>query len=384
MTRRKRFISAAAVVLLLGIAAILVQTLTAAGAPDSHKRAKETVNHRPVLVLAGIDSLTNGPIHLQTKSRYLDDFIPRMHQIFGNGGPGYVPFDSLYFNQEKGEFHYSFDVHEINDLVPGQYPSQYSLDLKGIYTNRGFMRWMSVNMPSSWQWKYGKIFYLTQPDGGSFQVGYSSGKTEMTVNTNASTRHLGVAILPEHKPGESLRFTHINGKVIIFGGLFLNDDGVAVSRIGQAGDRLAWHAGIRNDMMVQWLGELRPSLLIFNGGMNDRGALTQQGYQIALKNYLQPFSDAGTQMLLVAPNAILGNNQILHEYQSVLSSYATKHQAGLIDNKDVLGKTYLSAVSHGYMGDHIHPNDKGSELISKHIFHYLISNGDFESFFPKR
>ncbi len=383
-TRKKQLLGAVSVVLMLSIVAVLIGSVLTQNTGSSYKRAQVKLANRPVLVLAGIDSLTNGPIHLQTKSRYLDDFIPRMHQAFGNGGPGYVPFDSIYFKQEKGSFHFSYGVHEINDLVPGQYPSQYSMDLKGIYTNGGFLRWLRVRMPSSWQWKYGKIFYLKQPGGGSFRMGYGGGHPGTVINTASATRQLGVAILPEHNPGESLEFSHINGKVIIFGGLFLNDHGVAVSRIGQGGDRLSWHARIKNNMMNQWLAQLRPSLLIFNGGMNDRGIMTPQGYQSAIKNYLQPFKNAGSQMLLVAPNAILGDNQILEAYQTKLQHYANRNKTGFIDNKNVLGKNYLGAESSGYMGDHIHPNDKGSELISKHIFNYLLSKSNFVSLFPKK
>ncbi|WP_132748247.1 SGNH/GDSL hydrolase family protein [Scopulibacillus darangshiensis] len=347
---------------------------------QSSNNGENTPIKRPKLVLAGIDSLTNGPIYQKTKSRYLDDFIPRMHDVFGDGGPGYVPFDSIYFKQEHGTFRFSYGVHEINDLVPGKYPSQYSLDLKGIYTKGGYLRWMRVDMPRSMDWKYGEIFYLQQPNGGSFRVGYTQSGQREEVHTKGSLK-LGVVTLPKNKYDGRLTFSHINGKVVIFGGLFLNDHGVAVSRIGQGGDRLDWHARIHNNMMAQWLKELNPSLFIFNGGMNDRSTLSAKGYKYDLNNYLQPFIKENCRLLLVAPNAILGNNRILKEYENVLVNYAKNHGTGFISNKEALGENYLKAESKGYMGDRIHPNDLGSKVISQHLFNYLIHEDKFSSLF---
>ncbi|MFC7392011.1 SGNH/GDSL hydrolase family protein [Scopulibacillus cellulosilyticus] len=339
---------------------------------------------RPMLILAGIDSLTNGPIYHKEKSRYLDDFIPRMHKYFGNGGPGYVPFDSIYFKQEHGSFHFSYGMKEINDLTPGQYPSQYSLDLKGMYTTNGWLNWMTVKFPKGWNWTYGKIFYLKQPHGGSFNVGYRQSDKALTVKTNSQHISLGVINLPKNIYNGQLEFSHINGKVTIFGGEFLNNKGVALSRIGQGGDHLAWHALIDNHMMDEWLKELNPQLLMLNAGMNDRRFLTASQYQKDLTNYLEPFNREKTDILLIAPNAILGDNTRLKQYRQVLRQYADKDNTGYISNEDAIGHSYLEAKSKNLMGDRIHPDALGSKIISQHLFNYLMRNSQYDSLFHKK
>ncbi|MBM7644107.1 lysophospholipase L1-like esterase [Scopulibacillus daqui] len=339
---------------------------------------------KPMLILAGIDSLTNGPIYHKEKSRYLDDFIPRMHKYFGDGGPGYVPFDSIYFKQEHGEFHFSNGMKQINDLPPGQYPSQYSLDLKGMYTTGGWLNWMTVKFPKKWHWTYGKIFYLKQPHGGHFNVGYKQSDKALSVNTNSPKLGLGVIHLPKNIYNGQLEFSHINGKVAIFGGEFLNKKGVAVSRIGQGGDRLAWHALIDNRMMDEWLKQLDPELLMLNAGMNDRRFLSADRYRKDLTNYLDPYIKEKTEILLIGPNAILGDNTRLDQYRKVLRQYADQHHTGYISNQSALGYSYLEAQSKNLMGDRIHPNALGSKIISKHLFNYLMSNNQFASLFNNK
>lgn len=333
------------------------------------------VSSQPVLVMAGIDSLTNGPLHAATKSRYLDDFIPRLKKRFGDGGPGYIPFDSRYFSQDGGRLWYSRHLKEINDLPPAAPPALYSLDMKGLYTYHGVRDRVIIRLNDSW--KHGKLFYLIHPDGGSFQVGYRGGPFKRVVTDGP--RDLGVVPLPEHRGNRALVIRRINGKVILFGGYFYNDRGVIVSRIGQGGDQLAWFAGLNHTMQEKWLAALKPNLFLFNGGMNDRRFLSASEYKTALTRYLDPFRRSGCRIVVIIPNAIFGDNRPLQAYSGVLKNYAKDYGTGLVSNRKALGATFQIAQKRGYMADHIHPNAAGSRLISRHMYRYLMSHEEYRS-----
>jgi len=331
---------------------------------------EETSRRGPIHILAGIDSLTNGRLHGENKSRYLDDFIPKLKKKFGDGGPGYVPFDSRFFNQEGGEFKYSAGLKEINDMPHNMYPARYSFDYKGLYANFGHADsvFFKLNKP----WKYGKLIFLKQMGGGTFNVVYPSGAS-LKVNTNGR-RGLGIAVLPKHQNDQPIRIKNITGKVALFGGYFYNADGVVVSRVGQGGDRLAWFGELNRQEQKQWIQALQPDLFIFNGGMNDRGAMNAKQYRSALARYLAPFREASCPIILTVPNAIRGDEARLKEYEQELRAYAEEYHTGLFSAKAALGKTYQAAQERGYMGDSIHPNEKGAKAISQSLLQYLDSH----------
>ncbi|MFC4620168.1 SGNH/GDSL hydrolase family protein [Camelliibacillus cellulosilyticus] len=344
---------------------------------SSSDRAKVSQSfHQPALILAGIDSLTNGPLYAATKARYLDDFIPRIERAYGNGGPGYIPFDTRYFKQEGGLIGMSPGLREIRNIPKTSDPARFSFDLKGVFTRSGNMDNLTVQIPEIWH--YGKIFYLIQPQGGSFEVGYAGDAHFERVRTDGS-RRLGVLNLPVHQQKSQLVIKQIQGKVTLFGGYFYNSGGVIVSRVGQGGDRLAWYAGINHQMLKEWIAALQPNLFIFNGGMNDRRTLNATSYRKALDQYLNPFREADCQLILTMPNAILGDNRTLDSYDKVLRDYAEKYHTGLVSNKEVLGATFKLANKRHEMGDHIHPNASGSRKISENMYHYIMNHAEFRS-----
>lgn len=342
--------------------------------------AEDKKEPQPVHILAGIDSLTNGRLYSETPNRYLNDFIPALKKSYGDGGPGYIPFDTRFFNQEGGKLIFSTHLKEINNVPHDVSPAIYSFDFKGLYTNNGHSDQITIHLQNSWETV--KVFYLKQPGGGTFRIGYLNGK-KVKIDTNGYTG-FGVVVLPHHKKGQSLVIRNIQGKVVLFGGYFYNPTGIVVSRVGQGGDQLAWYGGIDQKLLNEWVQALQPDLFIFNGGMNDRNHLTADQYEQALIRYLTPFREADCAMILTIPNAIHGNNTRLNEFTGKLRTYALNHHTGLVSNKEVLGETFQEAQNRGLMSDAIHPNAKGSELISRHFLTYIERHAEYQKIFLKK
>jgi lysophospholipase L1-like esterase len=340
---------------------------------------EDTSGFHHVHILAGIDSLTNGRLYGTNKSRYLDDFIPALKKKYGDGGPGYIPFDTKFFHREGGVLTFSKGLKEINNISHHSFPAPYSFDFKGLFTNAGQSGKISFQLKDDW--KNGEILYLKQPGGGTFYVNYPKGDL-LKVDTKGKIG-LGVVILPRHEKNQPVIVSRIEGKVALFGGYFYNPSGVVVSRVGQGGDRLEWYAHLNHQLLNQWLQVLQPDLFIFNGGMNDRHFLSASQYGQALDGYLTPFRKAGCPLILTIPNAIYENQGRLNEYASVLRQYSKKHHTGLVSNKKVLGKTFEEAKNKGYMGDAIHPNAKGAAMISRHLLQYLKSHSQYQIIFRK-
>ena len=346
-----------ATILAVGIVLVLANL----GHGTEAKKAKQ-----PVHILAGIDSLTNGRLYGSNKSRYLDDFIPALKKQYGDGGPGYIPFDTLYFQREGGRLEFSGNLKEINDLPHDVAPAVYSFDFKGLYTLRGQSDFIKMDLNRSFT--MAKLFYLEQGGGGSFEAG--SGGHFIEVKTNGRTG-LGVITLPGHTPRHSLIIRHIRGRVTLFGGYFYNPSGVIVSRVGQGGDRLEWYTGLNQRTLIQWIQALQPDLYIFNGGMNDRNWLSAYRYKASLDMYLTPFLKSHCTLILSIPNAIRGDETRLKAYSHELRLFSKQYHTGLISYQDALGTSYREAYLKGYMADDIHPNAKGASVMSRHLLNYL-------------
>jgi len=342
--------------------------------------SEEKKEPMPVHILAGIDSLTNGRLNGTTKSRYLDDFIPAVQKKYGDGGPGYVPFDTRYFNQEGGRLIYTPNLREINNIPHTMYPATYSFDFKGLYTNFG--RSDSIKVRFNHSWTYGKLFYLKQLGGGTFKVGYSNDRT-LRVSTGGRPG-LGVVELPIHDKDQPLFIKNIHGRVALFGGYFYNPTGVVVSRVGQGGDRLEWFAGLNQNQQREWIRVLKPDLFIFNGGMNDRHHLSAEQYETALEKYLSPFRKAHCSIIVSIPNAIHGDQRRLNQYADQLRLYSNKYHTGLFSYKDVLGGSFEEANKKGYMGDYIHPSAKGAKQISEHLLNYIYEQKNVQQVLLKQ
>ena len=307
------------------------------------------------LILLGIDSLTNNT----DENSYYGVFSPRIKGELGYGGPGYIPFNPIM--SEYGDAFQKSDA--LSYINQSSAVAPYSFDLKGVFTESGSGT-DYVKMFFNRKWLHGKVFYLKQPGGGTFKIGYDSQENAnlTTINTSNETYDLGVFTFPDNVglKGGNIKCMEIIGKVALFGGLFLMDSGVATSRIGKPGDLLTWHAStaFRN----KWLTELKPSLLMLNGGMNDRLTTSKEQYRTILTNYLNDFNSANCKIVLIKPNEISSGNDILREYEKVIDDVSVSLNTNTISNRAIIG-TYSDAVKNGLMSDTIHPNKKANSKL---------------------
>jgi hypothetical protein len=320
------------------------------------------------LILVGLDSLSNGA----GNSKWLDYFAPRLRGELGDGGAGYLAFDNSSTEADVLSYGKSSNVQDISSLTPGIYPALYSLDNKGASIANGVNSTMDITVKR--EFKYATIYYLKQPGGGTFDIGYLAtySSTKVSINTDGELG-LGSIILPVKPNGQSggISVRNINGKVVIFGGLFVNDKGVAISRVGKGGDKFAWHNSTDNTFRNAWVQALQPSLYIFNGGMNDRNSMTATEYEVALNNYLGSFKNNGCQLILLRPNEPSDTNNNLTGFEEKLKSYAVTNKCGYVSNKKLLGETYVLANANGFMLDGVHPNADGNKKIANNLLSYL-------------
>ena len=317
------------------------------------------------LVLCGIDSLTSGA---GASVKYLDYFRSKMYSAFEYGGPGYIAFDyevsvtdTQYFNMGFDQFSY------IAQVAQGVYPALYSLDNKGMYVGNAINAY--INLEIKTRWTKGKIFYLIQPGGGSFNIGYLSDLTATNQHIDCNgTLELGVITLPDNKAsyGGNVSITLANGKIAVFGGLFTNVKGVCVSRLGKGGDTLAYHNATDSTFRAKWLYYLKPNLLVLNAGTND--GTVGDAYKTILDQYTTSYAAAGTHISLVRAHDMSVGTWPKND-ETV--SFAKTKKYSLINQEKVLGSSYDDAVLNGFMFDGVHPNTNGNKKIANHMLKYL-------------
>lgn len=323
---------------------------------------------KATLILAGIDSLTNGA----GGTKYLDYFAPRMRGEMGDGGPGYVPLDYGYSVEEGYSFGASGGFVALS-LLPKDDPDVLrSFDLKGYRTVGATNGAMDYDIKR--KYKKCTLFYLKKPGGGSFKVGYLSdyASVNFTIDTNSVSYSLGVFDMPDNTDSRQgkIAIRQAVGDVCLFGLLCLNDTGVAISRIGKGGDRLKWHSDLDATFRTAWIEALKPKMYLFNGGANDSNFATADEFSNYLNNYLGGFITYGTQIVLIRPNSISGNTMI-DQYEQKLLNFRKQNKTDMVFNNRLLGEKYETANADGYMLDGVHPSDLGNRKIANNLLSYL-------------
>lgn len=321
------------------------------------------------LILAGIDSLTNGA----GETKYLDYFSPRLRGEIGDGGIGYCAFD-IYSQDSVENFSIGYlgmsNLSATPNLIDNNH--KYSFDLKGVYRTDGDGT-QYVNVEIKRKFKHSKIVYLKQPDGGSFDIRYN-GDTIIHVDTSNDAFDLGSLDMPDKdyfllSPNGNalLRITNILGSVCIYGGIFTNDTGVAISPIGRGGNRLEWHNNLDKNIFAKWLTILQPNMFIFNGGTNDN---ISSDFNEMLSSYLQPYVDANCNIILIRPHQ-MSSDEKWSLWETILKSYAKQKHLDYISEKYLLGSSYLEANANGYMLDGTHSSVLGNKKRSNNLLQHL-------------
>lgn len=310
-----------------------------------------SVTSHASLVLVGIDSLTqkssgNG-------SGYIIPLRKKLVDQYGDGGIGWIGFDRRGVEFTGYDFSTSANVKQISDLKTGV--DSYSFDNKGSYTENGNNDSVNINFQKSWD--IGKIFYLIQPDGGTFEV------NGIQVNTTGELK-LGEIPVPADS---KINITHMNGKVTIYGGLLLNQTGVAVSRVAFGGTRLDML--LNNDSFrKQWLDALNPDLFLLNSGAPEsHEKIPVEVYHKNLLSFIKPYVDKNIKMIIIRPNQWKDMPVELDQYGVIQEQVAKDNGLFFVNNRYLFGKDFQEYKKNGYMEEEYHPNDKGNVLIVQNI-----------------
>lgn len=317
------------------------------------------------LVIAGIDSLTNGA----GGNAYYDFFQKRLKAVFGDGGVGYVSFDNGKAITEGD----SFGVVGFSSIMGSSDASkQYSFDGHGLYGNNLSMAYINYELSATRRnFSRCKVFFLKQPSGGSFYVSYLTNAGALIntqlVETASETFDLGVLEMPVMNKSfvKGVGIRSANGKVAIFGANFYNDKGVAVCRIGKGGLTFQSLIDLNSTFQTKWKDALNPKLFLLNAGMNDGKA--EVDYKAMIETYVARF--ANTKFLLISPNDTSASPEFIRGYERVLAKYAKDNKHDYLSIRQLLGD-YQTANANGYMYDTVHPNEKGNRKIANKILDY--------------
>ena len=311
-------------------------------------------------IFIGLDSLSNYKF-------WVKGFIERAKAELGNGGLGYVGLQNNTID-DLG-LSWNHNVFSIENMTAGEYPLKYSLDNKGIIVENGDGT-KYCNLYFEKNWTYGKVMYLKQPNGGTFDCKWIQDlSSNVTINTNSTSYDLGVYELPGQNTSTRkgwISLHNIIGNVVIFGVFLYNDEGLIYSRIGKGGDKLYNHSLFDETIRDKWIKELNPDLFILNAGTNDSTTLSADEYYTTLNNYTKPFLENDTQFLCVRQNPIYGNAKI-DEYEIKLRQFCKENKLSFTSLKDILGNTYEEASKNGYIDDGVHPNEEGNKRITNHF-----------------
>lgn len=322
----------------------------------------------PGLILAGIDSLTDGAAN----SNWRKYFTPRLRATYGDGGPGWQGFTyGLAVDQGVG-FYKSGGVNYVQ-LTDGIY-GNYSLDGNGLYTagatGTDYFGWTPAG-----KWTTARVYFLVQPGGGTFKIGESSYPTTagQVMNTSGLSVSLGWIDVAYNGHGSAgLLISQITGNVCIFGANFsmAGGSGASLANIAAGGRTLESVAAQDSTMRRAWYAALTPSHVFLNAGMNDRITRTAAQHHADLDLVVTDILAASPATKVVIVQSSEPSDHATTNFDSYYTQkvvVAGAHALELIDLRQVLGG-YATAAANGLMADGVHPNDAGDQLIAaRHV-----------------
>lgn len=336
-----------------------------------------TGNNKPFYhILCGIDSLTDGPSGTGTYSYpyYLRQIL---WNIYGYGGPGLQMFDpevagtEIVVQTATGPYSWSYSTGATLASFQNA-PGTYSINAEGIYwpSGTGTLTWDPCIDSGLAPYQYAKIFYLQQPNGGSFTVGFYGQSNTTTVSTNGILSIQTVSI--PYNGVTELNFTvnATSGEVAIYGTLFYNNTGICISRACHGSDQMYYHAQLNATTLQSWYNILGLNLYILCAGANDGAnsvapAAFQNYIDTRLYNIAQGRSTTDT--LLILPDQTASYQvTLLPGYAEVEIYEAIKRNVGYMPISNAIG-SYIQASGSGLMYDALHLSQQGNAYLAQNI-----------------
>lgn len=252
----------------------------------------------------------------------------------------------------------------------GVYPRTYSLSGDALYgdelVNATMRHLPMVTSGVQMAWKKARLYYLAQPDGGTFEFRqYSASGTKgdiVSVNTRNDSYQIKYAEIMVN-PDVSQAYTEVlngNGKLCLFLLEYINSDSDFISFNGGQGGSSAqdWNR-LNKETQRQWMNHLRFDTYIYNAGTNDRYSRTENDLKEDLTGHLRNIASADNapHIIVVVPTQTKDyGNTHAKDYPPVYSAVAEDNGFGFISMPLCLGDYATCSKRFGMLADGIHPS----------------------------
>lgn len=324
-------------------------------------------------IFLGIDSLTEGAGGTTYRDFFYKDSLPPKL--------GYVSID---YKSTKDYQVSVFMTENMKWLPPemdySSYPKKFSLDGKGVFTNKGKADRCAFNISNLHSYKKVGLYYLKQPEGGSFllyasNIGVSSEKKK--VFTKSKKFEIGYTEI-ETEVSDRFNIDSIFGKVVVFGLNFKNDSlkTNVVNTFAKGGVKLNDIVSLDKKFRRAWFKTLKPTTYILNAGMNDRKTIEPTIFKENLEGFINDlnYSVPKCKIILVEPSESKDYSE------TYMNSYRRIRQELSIKKKNVYYYSIPKSVGdytffdkNGMMLDKVHPNKKGNEAIGKSLYEFFLT-----------
>lgn len=204
-------------------------------------------------------------------------------------------------------------------------------------------------------WTTAQCYYLQQPGGGSFSIGHAaeggSDPNAVTQSTNGALSLQSVSIDADSTTSD-LSFA-LHGAAVVYGCDYqlAGATGASFTLIGRGGQLAGQVYQFSTSFQQQWFSALKPDVVFYEGGMNDRTTVSAA----TLQTYAQQFitnvraGNPASDVVLVRSNdssdALTTN---LASYGPMLQALAAADGVGFVSVRDAFG-TFKRAAALGLM-----------------------------------
>jgi lysophospholipase L1-like esterase len=330
-------------------------------------------------IVSGLDSLTAGA----GNSSYIDYFRPLVQAALGNGGLGFVAYNSSAVANEFGGSASTLGSSGATQINNSSFsPSTDTIYDPNLYAMTFAGSGGYVNLQDTLRvFTKATCWYLQQPSGGTFKFGdgqYAPGLN--SVNTDNATKQIASLTYTGTFPSQVnniVQASSIVGPVRLMGVDFKNGtSGARVHRLAQGGTQARVVAQLDGPSFTSFLQGIGCDLYILNAGMNDSGVpFSAAQYEADIRTILTRVRAANPNcaILIIGPNDTsdtVTRNPILQTYHQKLQLISQDYEALYLDNRWTL-KTYAIANANGWMIDGVHPSALANRLIAQEIFNSI-------------
>lgn len=323
-----------------------------------------------------LDIVCIGDSLLATETFY-DELSPKLKNILGDGGIGYVALNNTMTVKEGMSF--------SNGTGSQQTVVQFSTDTDAIY-NPSLYSLLFTGATNSivslddklHEFDSATAVYLKKPSGGTFnfrdQLLPTNGN--IVVDTSAATKAIGFTIRtgwPKNTKSNKLQAV-VNGDVQLMGVILRRGTtGVVLHRVAQPSIKLNQVAKLDSASYTAFLQQLNGKIFIVNLGMNDSGdsaATYEANMRILLDRIRAANPRAGIMLLKMNETSDSAKNATLETYRNKIDILAKEYNAVVSDERLALG-SYAQAAAAGLMKDSTHPNTVAAPLRANLHFNTL-------------